>query len=104
MFVKDYHLNYQALYNTCSTEVEPSANDLINFINLVKAHNVKYIFTKELMSEDIPQKIVEQTNTLLRTLHSGHNITHEQYQNNLRYIDILRSNYEVLKEALHGSN
>ena len=103
-FIKDYHLNYQALYNTCSTEVEPSANDLINFINLVKAHNVKYIFTKELMSEDIPQKIVEQTNTLLRTLHSGHNITHEQYQNNLRYIDILKSNYEVLKEALHGSN
>ena len=103
-FIKDYHLNYQALYNTCSSEVEPSANDLINFINLIKAHNVKYIFTKELMSAEIPTKIVEQTNTKLRTLHSGHNITHQEYENNLRYIDIIKNNYEVLKEALHDSN
>ena len=103
-FIKDYHLNYQSLYNTCSTEVEPSANDLINFINLIKAHSAEYIFTKELMSDDIPLKIVEQTGTKLRVLHSGHNITHQEYENNLRYIDILKQNYEVLKEALHDSN
>ena len=100
-FTRDYDLHYHSLYKTCSTEVEVSATDLIIFIKLLQEENAEYIYTKEFMSDTIANKIIDQTGLKLRVLHSGHNVTYEDYSNNITYIDILEQNYEILKEGVN---
>ncbi len=100
-FIRDYDLHYHSLYKTCSTEVEVSAADLISFINLLEEEQVKYIYTKEFISDTVANKIIDQTGVNLRVLHSGHNITYSDYNNNISYLDILEQNYEILKEGVN---
>ena len=94
-FIRDYDLHYHSLYKTCSTEVEVSASDLIEFINLLEEEKAQFIYTKEFMSDTIANKVIDHTNTKLRTLHSGHNVTYKDYENNITYLDILEQNYQV---------
>ena len=100
-FVKDYGLEFESLYSTCSTEVEPTAKELIHFIEEIKEHNINYIFNKELMSNDIPNKVAEETKTEILVLHSGNNISLKEYRNGVTYYDILKQNLEVLKKGLN---
>lgn len=99
-FVKEYGLEYVSLYNTCSTEVEPSATDIIKMINLIKEQKVKYIYKKELMSDDVPNTIAKETKTTVQVLHSGHNVSVDDFQKNITYLDIMKKNLEVLKKGL----
>lgn len=100
-FVRDYDLHYHSLYKTCSTEVEVSAEDLINFIDLLEEEQAKFIYTKEFMSDTVANKIIDQTGVKLRVLHSGHNVTYADYNNKITYLDILEQNYEILKEGVN---
>lgn len=100
-FVRDYDLHYHSLYKTCSTEVEISAADLISFIDLLEEEQAKFIYTKEFMSDTVANKIIAQTGVKLRVLHSGHNVTYADYNNNVTYLDILEQNYEILKEGVN---
>lgn len=100
-FVRDYDLHYHSLYKTCSTEVEISAADLISFIDLLEEEQAKFIYTKEFMSDTVANKIIDQTGVKLRVLHSGHNVTYADYNNNVTYLDILEQNYEILKEGVN---
>lgn len=97
---EEYDVNYVSLYSTCSTEVEPSASDLIMMINQIEAANVKYIYKKELVSSEVADKIAEVTNTKVLMLHSADNVSVEEYQNKVTYYDIMKSNLGSLKKGL----
>ena len=53
------------------------------------------------MSDTVANKIIDQTGVNLRILHSGHNVTYADYNNNITYLDILEQNYEILKEGVN---
>lgn len=105
-FVKEYGLDYVSLYSTCSTEVEPTATAITQMISQIKANNVKYIYKKELVSSSVPTTIANNTNTTILTLHSAHNVTVDEFKNNISYLKIMQQNLEVLKVGLvsNGSN
>lgn len=96
----EYKIDYFSLYATCSTEVEPSATDLINMINEIKANNVKYIYTKELVSSEVADKIAEVTNTKVLLLHSADNVSMDDFKKGITYYDIMKSNLTSLKKGI----
>lgn len=96
----EYDINYVTLYSTCSTEVEPSATDLISMIKQIEDENVKYIYKKELVSSEVADKIAEVTNTTVLILHSADNVSVEDYLNGITYYEIMRSNLDSLKKGL----
>lgn len=97
---EEYNIDYTTLYSTCSTEVEPSATDLISMIKQIEDANVKYIYKKELVSSDVADKIAEVTNTKVLVLHSADNVSFDDYQNGITYYDIMKSNLDSLKRGL----
>ncbi|MDR1136773.1 MAG: metal ABC transporter substrate-binding protein [Synergistaceae bacterium] len=99
-FADAYGLKYFAAFPGCSTETEASAATIAFLIDKVKAEQIPVVFHIELSNEKIADTICEATGAKKLLLHASHNITRDDFQNGLTYLDIMTANVEALKEAL----
>ena len=100
-FMDDYKLSYYAAFKGCSNENEASAKTLSFLINKIKENNLSVVLKIELSNGTIANTISKETNTKVLELHSGHNISKKDYDNHITYVDIIKRNINVLKEALN---
>lgn len=99
-FADEYHLKYYAAFPGCSSETEPSAATVAFLIDKVKEEKIPVVFTIEFSSGKIADTICESTGAKKLMMHSCHNITQEQFESGITYIELMRNNLSVLKEAL----
>lgn len=97
--VKRYDLNYFAAQGL-APDSEPTAQDLALLINEIKQNNIKYVFYEELSSPKIAQIISEETGAKLILLNAGHNITKQDLDKGVSFIDIMKENLVNLKMGL----
>ena len=100
-FATEYTLNYYAAFPGCSGDTEPSARTVAFLIDKVKKHDVKGIFYLELSSQAMADVICDDTGAEKYQFNSCHNITQNQFDNNVTYIDLMQENVSVLKKALN---
>lgn len=99
-FADEYGLKYYAAFPGCSSETEPSAATVAFLIDKVKEENIPVVFTIEFSSGKIADTICESTGAKKLMMHSCHNITQEQLDSGVTYIELMRNNVTALKEAL----
>lgn len=100
-FVCEYGLEYISAYDSCSTEAEPSTRVVADLINIVKENNYPVVYYQELVDPNIARTITEQAGAKMLLLHSAHNVSKEDFNNGITYIDIMKNNIENLKEGLY---
>ena len=96
---KRYGLTYISAQGF-SPDSEPTAKDLIDLIEQIKNHNIKYVFYEELASPKIAETLTKETNTKMLLLNGAHNITKEDYENNISFLSIMNENLVNLKIGL----
>ena len=99
-FVDDYGLTYYAAFPGCSEQTEASSKTLAFLIDKVKSDNIPVVFHIELSNKKIAEEIARETGAKVLEFHSAHNISKEDFAAGRTYLDIMKSNYENLKEAL----
>ena len=97
---KEFGLNYESVYVTCSMEVDPSIDDIIEMNNNIVKNNVPVLFVKELTSRDVAESIVLGTNCQIVELHSGHNLSKQDFENGVTLLSLIEKNVNALKRAL----
>lgn len=95
----NYQLKYFAAFPGCAEQTEADANTIAKLIDIVKNEDVKTIYTIELSNAKIAQTISSSTQAEIRSLHSGHNITQDDFDNGLTMAQIYRHNLDALKET-----
>ena len=100
-FANDYKLDYYAAFSGCGSETEASPATISDLINKVQENDVPIIFHIEFSNESIANKIAKATNAKIALLHSCHNISKEDLENNVTYLDLMKKNYNSLSEALN---
>lgn len=100
-FADEYGLEYYAAFSGCSNDSEASAATVSFLIDKVQELQVPVVFTIELSNEKIADSIVEATNTKKLVLNSAHNVTPDEFEQGITYVDIMKQNVEVLKKALN---
>ena len=95
-----YGLNYFAAFPGCSTDAEPSAATVAFLINKVRSEKLPVIFHIELSNEKIADIISEATGAKKLLMHSGHNLTKNDFEKGITYLDIQKANVVNLREAL----
>lgn len=99
-FVERYQIKYKSLYHTCSTETDPSIDEIILFIKEISENNIPVIYTKELLTNTVASKIQKDTNAEIVLLHSAHNISKEDFNEGITYLDIMQNNVLALMRGL----
>jgi zinc transport system substrate-binding protein len=79
---------------------EPTAQDLKGISEFVKEHNVAYIFTEELVSDQLAKTLAGDLGVKTLPLHPLEGLTESELANQETYISIMERNLENLVTAL----
>lgn len=100
-FTEQYGLKYYAALPGCSSDTEPTLNSVQYLVNVVKNENIPVVLYIEFSKATVADKIASITGAKKRQFHSCHNVSPEDFSDGITYIDLMRQNLAVLKEALN---
>ncbi len=100
-FIKTYGLAYSAAFPGCSSESEPSAKTVAYLLDKVKKERIPAIFYIEFSNQKIADTICAETGAEKLLFHSCHNVTPEEMQAGITYLDLMQNNVGNLRKALN---
>jgi len=107
-FSNHYKIKVIALSSTNKPDADLSVEQIKNLINEIKNNNVSFLFTEELKEPRVARTIQRELkkdniDLNLLELHGYHNLSAEDFKNNISYYDILKRNFVNIKICL-GDN
>lgn len=100
-FVDAYGLTYYAAFPGCSTDTEADASTIAFLIDKVKKDQIPVVFHIEMSNEKTCDAICEATGAKSELLSAVHNISKDDFEAGVTYLDLMEQNVSVLKEALN---
>ena len=98
--VDEYGLKYFAAFPGCAEQTEASSKTIAFLIDKVKNDGVKVVLKIELTSDKLAQIVADETGAKVMELNAAHNISSEDFERGVTYVDIMKDNIKVLEEAL----
>lgn len=99
-FADAYGLTYYAAFPGCSTETGASAATVSFLIDKVKEDNIPVVFHIELTNEQMCDSICEATGAKSELLNAVHNVSKDDFNAGVTYLELMGHNVLALKEAL----
>ncbi len=99
-FADDYGLECYAAFPGCSSDSEPSLATLNFLIKKMKEKKLPAVLTIEFSKETAARVVADGTGARILTLHSCHNISGEDLDSGVGYVDLMRRNLGVLREIM----
>ena len=97
----EYGIRYSAAFAGCSASTDPSANTVKYLINKVNEEKIPVVFYIEFSQKTVANTVLASTNAKGMELHSCHNISQEDFDNGIGYIELMNRNLDALTEALN---
>ncbi len=96
----EYGLEYFAAFSGCSSESEPSVYTMAFLIDEILEHDADTVFYLEFSTRKLAEKLCDATGAKMLPLNSCHNVSKEDFNNGVTYIELMYENLENIKEAL----
>lgn len=94
-----YKLTYVSAYGI-TADSEPSPRRMMELVNSVREHKLKYIFFEELLAPRIAETISRETGAALLKLHGIHNLTRDELESGASYLGLMEQNLANLRKGL----
>jgi len=94
-----YGLKYLAAQGV-SPDSEPTAKDLVRLVKQIRKNRIKYIFYEELTSSKIAETIAGETSAKMLLLNAAHNLSKDEFEKGVSFLDILKRDLDNLKAGL----
>lgn len=98
---EDYGLTYFAAFAGCSSESEASFETMAFLIDKTKELNLPYVLTIDGSDGSLAETVCDSAGAKSAVLDSCQSVTTTDIANGTSYINIMKSNLEVLREALN---
>lgn len=99
-FAKRYALEYDSPYEGFSPNAEPSPKAIAGLINKLKQSGIKFIYYEELLDPQVARTISQETGAKLELLHGAHNVSKDELNRGVTFLDIMEDNLKKLKVGL----
>lgn len=98
----EYGLEFSAAFAACSDESEPGVSTMIKLTKTIKENNIPAVYYLEFSSTKIADTLCDETGATKLMLHSCHNVSKQDIENNVSYVNLMKQNLENLKLTLNG--
>lgn len=99
---EEYGLDFYAAFSSCSDESEPSAATMTSLISKIKELKIPVVYYLEFSSTKVADTLCSETGASSLMLHSCHNVSKEDLDKGVTYVELMKQNLENLKTALNG--
>ena len=100
-FLRHFNLDYTTVYDSCSTNTEPSISKIISVIEFIRQNNIPCIYYEELSDPKAAKLIAKETKTEYLQFSTAHNVTKNEFEEGITFLDIMYVNLENLKKGLN---
>lgn len=100
-FVEEYGLEYYAAFPGCSDNTEASAATVSFLIDKVKEEEIPAVFKIELSAGKLAGIVADETGAEVSVFYIGHNISADEKDKGVTFIELMERNIEALKKALY---
>jgi zinc transport system substrate-binding protein len=94
-----YGLQYESA-SAVNADAEPTPAKLVSLIKQVRAMDLKYVYSEELLSPRVSEMIAKETGASVLLLHGAHNISKEDFDRGVTFISLMRRNLDTLRIGL----
>jgi zinc transport system substrate-binding protein len=94
-----YGLRYVAV-SGFSPDAEPTPAGMVKISKTLKANGLNHIFYEELLSTRVAESIARETGASLLMLHAAHNVSKEEFERGVGFMDLMQRNLQNLKRGL----
>lgn len=94
-----YGLRYMAVLGF-SPNAEPTPVGMIRISETLKANGLNHLFHEELLSPRIAQAIARETRASLLMLHAAHNVSKDELERGIGFMELMRRNLHNLRKGL----
>lgn len=98
-FAHDYDVKQYSV-SGMTPENKPSAKQIAQLIKIVKQEGINTVFFEEFASPKVAQTIAKETNTKTDSLRPVENISKEENEKGIGYVEIMEENLQKLKFAM----
>ena len=99
-FTEEYGLHYYAAFPGCADDAEPSAKTVAFLIDKVRQEQIPAVFTIEFSNQKMADVICEDTGCQKLLFHSCHNVSAEELEAGVSYLELMRKDLKSLEVAL----
>jgi zinc transport system substrate-binding protein len=99
-FADAYGLTYFAAFPGCSIETEASAATVAFLIDKIRAEKIPVVFHIELSNESMADTIAAETGAKKLLFHACHNISKQEFDRGVTFLELQKANVPRLREAL----
>lgn len=96
-FAERYGLVAMSPFEGFSPDAEPTPQHIAALIDAMKVAPYKVIYYEELVNPKIAVIVAEETGAEMLLLHGAHNLSKQELEQGVTYLDIMRQNLEKLK-------
>ncbi len=102
--VNDYNINYYAAFSGCSTETQASFETVIFLSEKLEENKLGAVVITENSDGSVANTVISNTtdkNQKVLALNSMQSVTAKDVENNASYLEIMKENLSILKQALN---
>lgn len=99
-FTTEFGLEHMAAFGGCATSTDISLKVMSELVDCVKEKKLDVAFYTELSSRAIANALADETGIALYELHSAHNVTADDFESGITYVDIMERNRDALEKGL----
>ncbi|GFO69792.1 periplasmic divalent manganese/zinc-binding lipoprotein [Geomonas limicola] len=97
-----YDLKYLSA-QAVNPDAEPTPARIAALVKEMRANGLKYIFCEELLSPATAEMIARETGAQVLLLNGAHNISREDFDKKVRFLELMRENLVNLRRGLQCS-
>jgi zinc transport system substrate-binding protein len=96
-FAKTYGLTTVSPYDGFSPDAEPTPKRIADLIDAMDQAKFKVIYYEELVDPKIARLVSEETGAEMVLLHGAHNLSKEELESGVGYLELMQQNIDKLK-------
>lgn len=99
-FTEEFGIDYKAAFGGCATSTDISLKVMGELTKTVEEKGITAAFYTEMSNRVVADALAEETGIQLYELHSAHNVTTDDFNAGVTYVDIMRRNLESLRKGM----
>ena len=95
-----YEISYVAAFSGCTSNTEASLTTLHTLASAAQENVTGVILCTEFSDRTLADTVANRVKGTTKVWHSCHNVTRQEWEEQVTYISLMEQNYRVLQEAL----
>ena len=99
-FTEYYGIEHEAAFDGCAVSTDISMKTMLRLTDTIKKRQIKTVFVTELSNQNIAKALNEELGVQILELHSAHNVSADDFNDGITYVDIMYRNKLALERGL----